>query len=471
MINSTIRKFFVFDKFLSDCISIIISFLVAYIVRYVVQDPVVFQLISSYYDDFSIGIVAWIFFMLRADLYRHKAQLFRFDEFFSILGVGIIATLSMFSYMSLIKETEYARLTFIYSGILGIVLVPLSRTFLHMAHNRLRKEGFGVINVLIVGGGRTGEMLGNKIKNHPELGHRIIGSIKEELLDTNINGVEREGGAKYSVVIKKLLDATYNFVERNDVDNIIYIRSRSYREDMMKLLYFCEDKNIRLTLVPDLFEIMTKKVHFSDLGNIPLMHLKQKTSAVWHRFFKRTVDIAISFVGIVLLLPFIFAVILIIKLDSPGPAIFRQERIGKNGNPFTMYKFRSMQTYAASLPPTRALDENDPRMTRSGKYLRKFSIDEFPQLFNVLLGDMTLVGPRPETALYVDQYTSWQRRRLEITPGITGLAQVNGVRGNIDSVDERVMYDIEYIENQSILVDLKILLATLLVFPFQGKAS
>lgn len=470
MKNSTIRKFFVFDKFLSDCISIIVSLLTAYIVRYIVQDPIFFQPINSYYDDFSIGIAAWIFFMLRADLYKHKAQLFRFDEFFSVLGVGIVATLSMFSYMSLIKETEYARLTFIYSGVLGILLVPLSRTFLHMAHNRLRKEGFGVINVLIVGGGRSGEMLENKIRNHPELGYKIIGSIKEELLDTDINDIESEIGAKYSAVIKKLLDATFNFVERNEVDDIIYIRSRSYKEDMMKLLYFCEDRNIRLTLVPDLFEIMTKKVHFSDLGNIPLMRLRQKNISVWHRFFKRTLDIVISLVGIILLTPFIIAVILIIKLDSPGPAIFRQERIGKNGDPFIMYKFRSMQTYAASLPPIRA-DEDDPRMTRSGKYLRKFSIDEFPQLFNVLKGDMTLVGPRPETALYVDQYTSWQRRRLEITPGITGLAQVNGVRGNIDSVDERVMYDIEYIENQSILVDLKILLATLLVFPFQGKAG
>ena len=470
MKNSIIRNCFVFDKFVADCFSLVTSFIVAYIIRYIIQDPIYYQAISSYYDEFSIGISAWIFFMIRADLYRHKAQLFRFDEFFTVLGVGIVATLSMFSYMSLVKETEYARLTFIYSGGIGIVFVSTSRAFLHMAHNRLRRNGFGVINVLIVGGGRSGQMLENKIRNHTEIGYRIIDALKEEFIDRSESNRESVKKSNNTNTAKKLLDATFNFIERNPVSEIIYIRSRSYKEDMMKLLYFCEDRNIRLTLVPDLFEIMTKKVDFSDLGNIPVMRLKQKATTLGYTIFKRLLDVILSSVGIILLSPFIIAVIIIIKMDSPGPAIFRQERIGKNGNPFTMYKFRSMQTYAASLPPTRA-DEDDPRMTRSGKYLRKFSIDELPQLLNVLKGDMMLIGPRPETALYVDQYTSWQRRRLEITPGITGLAQVNGVRGNIDSVDERVMYDIEYIENQNIILDLKILLATLLVFPFQGKAG
>ncbi|MBI5373802.1 MAG: sugar transferase [Candidatus Schekmanbacteria bacterium] len=469
MNNSTIRKLFVFDKLILDCLAITISFIIAYITRYIIQIPFVFQSIDNYYDDFTVGIIAWIFFLIKADLYRHKAQLCKFDEFFSIVGAGIFATLCMFAYMSLIKESTYARLTFIYSGALGIILIPIMRSALHSAHNRMRREGFGIIHTLIVGGGKSGEMLENKIRNHPEIGYRLVGTIKEEQV-TNNPDASSSGADKYPEMIKKLFNATFDFVNKNHVDEIIYIRSRSHREDMMKIVYFCQDKNITLTLVPDLFEIMTKKIDYADLGNIPLIRLKQSPIPAWQNAIKRIIDFILSLAGLIILSPLIGAIVLLIKLNSRGPAIFKQERIGKDGHPFIMYKFRSMKTYASNLPPTRA-EEDDPRLTSIGKYLRKFSIDELPQLYNVLKGDMTMVGPRPETALYVDQYNSWQRRRLEMIPGITGLAQVNGVRGNIDSVDERVMYDIEYIENQNIWLDIKILFATLLVFPFQRKAG
>jgi len=409
-----------------------------------------------------VGLIVWISLFIRADLYKHKAQLCKYDQFFSILGNGILAILAIFAYMSLIKESEYARLTIIYFGIFGIFFISTGRFYLRKIHNRLRRKGYGVRNVVLVGSGKSGEMLENKIKNHPELGFRLVRVIRSEFLNDN--------SQNYSEKINKLFEETFSFVENNKVDDIIYVHSRSYKEDIMKLLYYCEDKGITLTLVPNLFEIMTKKIDFTDIGNIPLMRLKERPLGKWQQYVKRVIDLALAIPGVLILLPFMVFTWILIKVDSPGPGIFKQERIGKDGKAFTMYKFRSMQVYAASLPPTRA-QSNDPRLTRVGKFLRKYSIDELPQLFNVIKGDMTLVGPRPETALYVDQYTSWQRRRLETKPGITGLAQVNGVRGNIDSVDERVMYDIEYIENQSISLDIKILFATLLVFPFQVRAQ
>ena len=460
--NTTVRRAFVIDRVISDIISLILAFYLSYYIRYVVQDPLFYHPLSEYHDKFAAGLIAWILLFVRSDLYKQKAQLCKFDEFFSILGNGVLATLAIFAYMALSKESEYARLTIIYSGILGVVFISTGRLILRKIHNNYRRMGYGVRNVLLVGSGRSGEMLENKIKNHPELGYRIVKAIKREIVNGN--------GQTNIENINKLFDETFSFVEKNKVDDIIYIHSRSYKEDIMKLLYFCEDKKIVLTVVPNLFEIMTKKLDFTDIGNIPLIKLKEKPLKKWQEYVKRMTDLVLAIPGVMILLPFMASVWVLIKVDSQGPGLFKQERIGKGGRPFTMYKFRSMQVYAASLPPTRA-QTNDPRMTGIGKYLRKYSIDELPQLFNVIKGDMTLVGPRPETALYVDQYTSWQRRRLETKPGVTGLAQVNGVRGNIDSVDERVMYDIEYIENQSIALDIKIMFATLLVFPFQRKAE
>ena len=460
--NTAFRRIFVIDRVISDVISLVIAFYLAHFIRYTVQEPLFYRPLSEYYDNFAVGLVAWILLFIRSTLYKHKAQLCKFDQFFSILGNGVLATLTIFTYMALVKESEYARLTIIYFGALGVVFISIGRFSIRKIHNKFRRMGYGVKNVLLVGSGKSGDMLENKIKNHPELGYRLAKVIKPEVVNEN--------GQVSTEKINKLFDETFSFVEKNRVDDIIYIHSRGYKEDIMKLLYLCEDKKIVLTIVPNLFEIMTKQLDFTDIGNIPLIKLKEKPLKKWQEFFKRIIDLALAIPGVIVLLPFMVLVWVLIKIDSQGPGLFSQERIGKGGKPFIMYKFRSMQVYAASLPPTRA-QANDPRMTMIGKYLRKYSIDELPQLFNVIKGDMTLVGPRPETALYVDQYTSWQRRRLETKPGVTGLAQVNGVRGNIDSVDERVMYDVEYIENQSITLDAKILFATLLVFPFQTKAE
>ena len=460
--NATIRRIYVIDRFIVDLTALIISLILSYSIRYYVQNPPFFDPFSIYYDNFAVGVVAWILLFVRSDLYKHKAELCKFDQFFTVLGNGVLATLTIFAYMSLIKEERFARLTIIYFGIFGIFFISIGRFVLRKLHNKLRRKGYGVRNVLLAGSGKSGEMLENKIKHHPELGYRLVNVIR--------SGDFISGGNHYLEAINRLFNEVFSFVENNRVDDIIYVHSRSYKEDIMKLLYFCEDRKITLTLVPNLFEIMTKKIDFTEIGNIPLMKLKEKPLEKWQQYVKRIIDLALSIPGFLILFPFMVLVWMLIKIDSPGPGVFKQERIGKSGKEFTMYKFRSMQVYAASLPPTRA-QTNDPRLTRVGMFLRKYSIDEIPQLYNVISGDMTLVGPRPETALYVDQYTSWQRRRLETKPGVTGLAQVNGVRGNINSVDERVMYDIEYIENQSISLDLKILFATLLVFPFQIKAG
>ena len=460
--NATIRRIFVINRLIVDLTALIFSLFLAYAFRYYVQNPPFYHPLSIYYDNFAVGVMVWILLFVRSDLYKYKAQLCKYDQFFTVLGNGVLATLTIFAYMSLIKEERYARLTIIYFGAFGIFFVSFGRFLLRKLHNKLRKKGYGVRNVLIAGSGKSGEMLENKIRNHPELGYRMVKAIRSGDFNSSSN--------HYSEAINRLFEEIFSFAENNRIDDIIYVHARSYKEDIMKLLYFCEDRKITLTIVPNLFEIMTKKIDFTEIGNIPLMKLKERPLEKWQQYVKRIIDLALAIPGFLILFPFMVLVWICIKIDSPGPGIFKQERIGKDGKVFTMYKFRSMQVYAASLPPTRART-NDPRLTRVGRLLRKYSIDEIPQLYNVINGDMALVGPRPETALYVDQYTSWQRRRLETKPGVTGLAQVNGVRGNIDSVDERVMYDIEYIENQSISLDLKILFATLLVFPFQIKAE
>jgi len=314
--NTAFRRIFVIDRVISDVISLVIAFYLAHFIRYTVQEPLFYRPLSEYYDNFAVGLVAWILLFIRSTLYKHKAQLCKFDQFFSILGNGVLATLTIFTYMALVKESEYARLTIIYFGALGVVFISIGRFSIRKIHNKFRRMGYGVKNVLLVGSGKSGDMLENKIKNHPELGYRLVKVIKPEVVNEN--------GQVSTEKINKLFDETFSFVEKNRVDDIIYIHSRGYKEDIMKLLYLCEDKKIVLTIVPNLFEIMTKQLDFTDIGNIPLIKLKEKPLKKWQEFFKRIIDLALAIPGVIVLLPFMVLVWVLIKIDSQGPGLFSQ---------------------------------------------------------------------------------------------------------------------------------------------------
>jgi exopolysaccharide biosynthesis polyprenyl glycosylphosphotransferase len=228
---------------------------------------------------------------------------------------------------------------------------------------------------------------------------------------------------------------------------------------LKRLIENLSAKDVEVRIVPDIFEIAPRNMEFDEIGNVPVIGFREIPMQGWESVAKRLVDIVGAAVGLILLSPLFMTIAMLIKKESPGPVFFSQERIGQNGRPFRMYKFRSMRQEAANAPPVKVTGDADPRVTKIGRFIRKTSADELPQLFNVLKGDMSLVGPRPETYLYVSQYTDWNKRRLYLRPGLTGLAQALGARGNT-TIDEKTKYDLEYMRNQSFWLDIKILILT-----------
>jgi exopolysaccharide biosynthesis polyprenyl glycosylphosphotransferase len=242
----------------------------------------------------------------------------------------------------------------------------------------------------------------------------------------------------------------------------------STKARILPIINKCYAEGIEVKAIPDIFEIAPRYMQFQMVGSVPVVAFRDHPPIGWQVVMKRFIDIVGSLLGLIVLAPLFLVVAILIKKESPGPVIMVQERGGQNGKSFRLYKFRSMIASAANEPPVK-VQPNDSRVTGVGAFMRKRSIDELPQLFNVLKGDMSLVGPRPETFLYVNQYSEWNRRRLYLRPGITGLAQARGVRGNT-SIDDKTKYDLEYMEKQSVWLDVKILARTILTL-FKHKEA
>jgi exopolysaccharide biosynthesis polyprenyl glycosylphosphotransferase len=232
---------------------------------------------------------------------------------------------------------------------------------------------------------------------------------------------------------------------------------------MMEIILSCEDLRVEFQIVPDMFEIMATRVKVLSLDGIPLISLGRTPLEGWNRLLKMGMDIAISSIGLVILSPLLAVLAILIKLDSKGPVFFRQERLGRDGRRFIQYKFRSMVENAEEKTGPVFATEDDSRRTKMGAFLRKNNLDELPQLFNVLKGEMSLVGPRPERQFFVDKFKEGIPRyflRHKVKSGLTGWAQVNGLRGDT-SIEERTKYDLFYMENWSLSFDIKIILLTL----------
>jgi exopolysaccharide biosynthesis polyprenyl glycosylphosphotransferase len=315
--------------------------------------------------------------------------------------------------------------------------------------------------VLLVGAGEVSRMIMRVLLAKPDLGFDAVG-----FLDDNPEKGKKNLGPFSALGSIDNLDQVFS---EYGVDEVIITLPWQYHRRIMSVLNQCTRLNVRARVVPDVLQLSLDQVDVEVLDGIPLLGVKPVSISGSRLAIKRTIDLAITTVGMIVLLPIMALVALAIKLDSSGPAIFVQKRIGKNGNSFNTFKFRSMVLEAENLREDLA-DFNeadgplfkmrdDPRLTRTGRWIRRFSLDELPQIFNVLRGEMSLVGPRPALPEEVDAYESWHRKRLEVTPGLTGMWQVSG-RSNL-SFDEMVMLDIYYVENWSPFLDLSILLRTI----------
>jgi exopolysaccharide biosynthesis polyprenyl glycosylphosphotransferase len=382
------------------------------------------------------------------------------DQMSRIVRSTMIAMLIMIGITFIYQPFFYSRLIYLYATILIVLLLGVGRLLWGMVLSQLRQRGLGVSRVLIVGAGDVGRMVIRTVMAQPEFGYRIVALVDDH--------VEPSALAIGPVPTIEGTQRLPQIIAEKNIDEVIVTLPWTDHQRILDIFQLCESRGMRARTVPDLFQLSLNRVDVEDLGGVPVIGLKAASIKGANRLVKRMMDVAIGSAMLLAMSPIMAIVALAIKLDSPGPVIFRQKRVGARGPEFVVFKFRSMRT-GADEEKKQLLDLNemqgplfkmraDPRTTRVGRFLRRSSLDELPQLFNVLRGEMSMVGPRPHTSAEVAQYQSWQRQVLEAPPGMTGLAQVSG-RSQL-SFDEQCLLDIYYIENWSPALDIKILLRT-----------
>ncbi|MCK4403960.1 MAG: undecaprenyl-phosphate glucose phosphotransferase [candidate division Zixibacteria bacterium] len=465
MKKETFRHIFPFFLFLADVIIIFSSILLAYWVRFysllteIVPVTKGIPPLSFYLYGSIFVVVVWVAVFNAYGLYKSTRPKSAFDEFYLLAKSATLGFLVVLAFTFFYRDTSYSRATLVASWILGIVLLYGERRLMARVERHFTKRGYGVKKAIIVGTGEMGLSLYKRWKENPQLGFKLIGLV--------------EGGGKYEeqtnpmvapdIQVLGTIDDLSRIIKDENVELVILALPLSYHHKIMEIILGCEDLKVEFQIVPDMFEIMAARAKVVSLDGVPLISLGRTPLEGWNRILKRSVDVTLSAAGLVLLSPVFAILAILIKLDSKGSVFYKQERLGRDGKRFIHYKFRSMiENAEEKTGPTFAQDD-DPRRTKVGAFMRRNNFDEFPQLFNVLKGDMSLVGPRPERKFFVDKFKEGIPRyflRHKVKSGITGWAQVNGLRGNT-SIEERTKYDLFYMENWSLAFDIKILLLTL----------
>ncbi|RIK56248.1 MAG: undecaprenyl-phosphate glucose phosphotransferase [Chloroflexi bacterium] len=403
-------------------------------------------------------VLIGIFFVQR--MYQRRRPVSHLDEFYKIVLFNLFATLLTVALLTLgLPDFEYRRSLIIFAAAINVGLLTVARTLHAQIQWQAQAKGVGDDRVLIVGTGEVGQMLLQKIVLNPKLGYHMIGFIDHAKGDRTqkLLGVP---------VLGTLADIPW-VIEQYNIDEVIIGLPESSHQELVGIISLCEREKVGIRVFPDVFQIMASEVGIGDLGGLPLLTIRDVALQGWRLTLKRGVDIVLSAIALVVASPFLLLMALLVKLDSPGPVFYIQERMGLDAVPFKMIKFRSMRTDAELDGPgwTRP---DDPRRTKLGSLMRRFNVDELPQLINVLIGDMSLVGPRPERPVYVEQFRQSIPRYMDRhreKAGITGWAQVNGLRGDT-SIIERTKYDLWYIENWSLALDFKILIRTVVQWVF-----
>lgn len=459
MTTQRFRSFSALSLMVLDALMTILAFVVAYSLRILVSIPakaIDVAPLSAYTGLILLQAVCVVLAMFFYRMYHTVRS--RVDQFYAIFGAVSIGSLIAVAFAAIFFknttfEVDYPRATLLYAWLLGIALISLGRWIHQRIRTRLQIQGTGREQLLVVGAGDVARLVLQKIQWSPYLGYDVVGMVNgdEEDAPPELLGVPLLGGA----------NDLPELIEKYEIDEVIIALPTASHEELIKLIGLCQTRNVSVKVFPDVFEIMAAGVTVDDLGGLPMLTVRDVALRGWNLMLKRAMDLVGAALGLMIFSPIMLVVAILVKLDSPGPVFFIQERVGLDGKPFPMLKFRSMRADAPRAGSWTVKD--DPRRTRLGSLFRKISFDELPQFINVLVGEMSLVGPRPEQPKYVEEFQKriprYAERHRE-KAGLTGWAQVNGLRGDT-SIEERTKYDLWYIENWSIWLDVKILLRTL----------
>jgi len=449
-----------------DSISIIIGIIAGYYIRFytiLFTTKVPLVEINYYLVTLIVLIPIWLITNLSLGLYRDIRIRHIIDEIFLVFGSGVVSILITFGIAFFYRAFSYSRLVLILFFIIAVCLMCLFRAILSKIVQYFWKKGIGIRKTVVVGCGETAKIIISKMKKGTGPHHLLGIASENKLADYEVNDFLKKIPKEYPYIGN--LSEIELWAKDKNVDEV-YITEEIEKNLLYEVIKTSEKMNITLRIATDILGIMSSKVAADNQFGIPLFTLKQVPLTPFNKFIKRILDTIISIMGIIITSPILIISTIVIKLTSPGPILFKQERTGLDNRPFMMLKFRSMFIDAEKRTGPVWAKKDDPRRTPYGKFMRKFSIDELPQLFNVLKGDMAIVGPRPERPVFVEQFSKEIPRYLErhkVKSGLTGWAQVNGLRGDT-SLSERIEYDIYYIENWSLLFDLKIVLLTFFNF-------
>lgn len=447
-----------FLKMVGDALSVELAMLFSYWLRFYSPLTQLIPVTKGYppfegYFYFSLFLIL-IFLIVFSTFNSYRSRFFPTfsEEIPIVLKTSLIVILMAMAAAFLYRGFSYSRLVFLLIYLNSTVMLLLFRFVFHRLKKVFLRKGYNRLNLLLVG---SSELLPNVFRHLQKEIHRNL-QVSGYVANRFIPDLPLAQVGDF--------EDLEQVVQTSDYDGVILAFNRNDRPQLLRLLKASEGKNLELFYVPDILDIFTSHVQTYEVGGIPLLQLKAFTLSGWQGFLKRSFDVAVSALGLLFLSPLFALIAVLIKITSPGPVLYRQERVGMDNQEFQMLKFRTMYVDAESRTGPVWAQKNDPRVTPVGRILRRTSLDELPQLMNVLRGEMSLVGPRPERRYFVEQFRKIVPRyseRHRVRSGMTGWAQVNGLRGQ-SPIEERTRYDLYYIENWSLWFDIKIIILTIL---------
>lgn len=452
-------RFFKSLFFISDLLVLTIAWILSYVIRFhttLVRPPILgTPEIELYVQVIPLLLIVWTIFSYQGNLYRPRRIDHFLHEFYELGKCLTLTTIVLITLIYLLRHFEFSRLAFLYFWLTGLTGLFVMRVLLRTVLKKVRERGYNLRFALIAGTGPLGQKLLDKIESHPELGIKVVG-----FLDSKRENIGKMSG---KVPILGHYGDLARIIRERVVDIFFIALSIEEYGFFEELVHKVQGELPEVKVVPGSYEFLGLRGGPDELDGLPLVSLQGSPLLGWDHIFKRAFDLLLGSLILLAVSPLMILIGFLIKITSKGPVFYRQKRMGMDGRLFNILKFRTMKIDAEKETGPIWAKPNDPRRTKIGALLRKTSLDELPQLFNVLKGEMSLVGPRPERPQFVEEFKTKipsYMLRHKIKAGMTGWAQINGWRGNT-SLEKRIEYDLYYIQNWSIGFDLKILLMTL----------
>ncbi|MEA3499882.1 MAG: sugar transferase [Candidatus Marinimicrobia bacterium] len=461
---------FKFTILISDIIATFVAFFVTFIFRYKLN--IFSNEAELYFFDILIPAVVlslfWIILFFYYGLYQFPVAPSRTDENLKVLKATFYGVMILFIItFDLYRPLSITRITLLFYWLSLMFFAILSRSFLISFRRRRLENGIGLSNVLIVGWNPFAFNIFDKIEKFPALGYRVIGFV-------SLNYTQNNGKKYKNKEVIGGIDSLPQLIEDNNISELVIAFETSNHKRLLDVIDRVGNMDVGLKIIPDMYDIISGQARTNQIYGFPLIDIFPRLMPNWEKVIKRFIDIFMSVFALIIFLPFLLFFGLLIKIDSKGPIFYHQKRIGKNGKEFRIFKLRTMIVDAEKKSGPIWSQKDDPRITRMGRLLRKIRLDEIPQFINVLEGHMSIVGPRPERPIFVDEFSQkipLYKHRLKMKPGITGWAQIkHKYDESLDDVKEKVQYDLYYLENMSLRLDFKIILNTInIVFSAKGQ--